>query len=58
MILTSETARTITESMNAPIRRAMVLAAGFGSRLGDIGQLRPKPLLPVCDQPLLAWTLR
>jgi mannose-1-phosphate guanylyltransferase len=38
--------------------RAMVLAAGFGSRLGDIGRVRPKPMLPVLGVPLVRWAVR
>ncbi len=30
----------------------MVLAAGFGTRLGPLGDERPKALLPVCNRPL------
>jgi NDP-sugar pyrophosphorylase family protein len=36
----------------------MVLAAGFGSRLGDIGRVRPKPMLPVLGVPLVRWAVR
>lgn len=36
----------------------MVLAAGFGSRLGDLGRLRPKPMLPVLGVPLVRWAVR
>lgn len=35
--------------------RAMILAAGFGTRLGDLTALRPKPMLPVCGAPLVRW---
>jgi mannose-1-phosphate guanylyltransferase len=35
------------------IRRAMVLAAGFGKRLAPITHTTPKPLVPVAGQPLL-----
>ena len=35
--------------------RAMLLAAGLGTRLGPIGEQRPKPLLPVCDIPILRY---
>lgn len=35
------------------IRRAMVLAAGRGTRLAPITNTTPKPLVPVADRPLL-----
>jgi len=35
------------------IRRAMVLAAGFGKRLAPITHTTPKPLVPVAGRPLL-----
>ncbi|MDW8282637.1 MAG: NDP-sugar synthase [Myxococcales bacterium] len=37
--------------------RAMVLCAGMGTRLGPLSQERPKPLLPVCDYPLVRYAL-
>ncbi len=36
-----------------PYPRAVILAGGRGSRLGTLGQVLPKCLLPVFDQPLL-----
>jgi NDP-sugar pyrophosphorylase family protein len=33
----------------------MILAAGFGTRLGTLTQQRPKPMLPVCGAPLVRW---
>lgn len=39
-------------------RRALVLAAGFGSRLHPLTTLVPKPLLPLCGTPMLERTLR
>ncbi|MBI5556512.1 MAG: NTP transferase domain-containing protein [Deltaproteobacteria bacterium] len=33
--------------------KAMILAAGFGTRLKPYSLLRPKPLFPVLDQPLI-----
>jgi mannose-1-phosphate guanylyltransferase len=43
--------------MNTPLHDVygMVLAAGFGTRLGHLSDERPKPLLPVCDVPLVRW---
>ncbi|MSP17054.1 MAG: NDP-sugar synthase [Myxococcales bacterium] len=35
----------------------MILAAGFGTRLGALSDERPKPLLPVGDVPLIRWAL-
>ncbi len=37
--------------------RAMVLAAGFGTRLGALSDELPKPLLPVADAPILRYGL-
>lgn len=37
--------------------RGMVLCAGMGSRLGELGSELPKPLLPVCNHPLLTYGL-
>lgn len=38
--------------------KAMVLCAGFGTRLGELTREIPKPMLPVGDWPLLAYVLR
>lgn len=37
--------------------RAIVLAAGEGTRLRPYTQDRPKCLVPLCDRPLLAWQI-
>lgn len=40
--------------MNRPgIDQAFVLAAGFGTRLRPLTHSRPKPLLPICNRPLI-----
>ncbi|MFB3907613.1 MAG: phosphotransferase [Candidatus Eisenbacteria bacterium] len=41
----------------APLR-AIVLAAGFGTRMLPLTRTMPKALLPVAGRPLLEWTLR
>lgn len=35
--------------------KAMLLCAGLGTRLGELGELRPKPMFPVCDRPILEY---
>ena len=35
--------------------RAMLLCAGLSTRLGPLGAAIPKPLLPVCDLPILRY---
>ncbi len=42
--------------MNPPALRAMVLAAGFGTRLGPLTDTTPKPLVPIANRPLLEYT--
>ncbi len=37
--------------------KAMVLAAGLGTRMRPLSALVAKPVLPVLNRPLLAWTL-
>ncbi len=37
--------------------RGMVLCAGMGSRLKGLGAELPKPLLPVCNHPLVTYAL-
>jgi NDP-sugar pyrophosphorylase family protein len=38
--------------------QAMILAAGFGTRLLPHTQVRPKPLFPIVNQPLLLLTIK
>jgi NDP-sugar pyrophosphorylase family protein len=37
--------------------RALILAAGFGTRLGALSDELPKPLLPVCDVSLIRYAV-
>jgi NDP-sugar pyrophosphorylase family protein len=37
--------------------RAMVLCAGYGTRLGSLTRELPKPMLPVCERPMLGYIL-
>jgi mannose-1-phosphate guanylyltransferase len=40
--------------LDAPVH-ALLLAAGLGTRLGELSAERPKPMLPVCNRPLVRW---
>lgn len=39
------------------IRRGMILAAGFGTRLRPLTRRVPKPMVPLCNRPLIGWAL-
>ncbi|MEW5772365.1 MAG: NTP transferase domain-containing protein [Thermodesulfobacteriota bacterium] len=43
--------------MNAPLRRAVIPAAGLGARMRAVDPLRPKELLPVAGRPLILHAL-
>lgn len=43
--------------MTSPGYMGVILAAGRGSRMGPFGDLLPKPILPICNRPLLAYQL-
>ena len=37
--------------------RAVVLVGGFGTRLRPITHTLPKPMVPLCNRPLIAWAI-
>ena len=37
---------------------ALILSAGYGTRMGEVGKLWPKPLWPLGEKPILEFVLR
>ena len=37
--------------------KALILAAGKGERFFPFNVFRPKPMFPICNRPLMAWTI-
>ena len=37
--------------------KGMILAAGYGTRLRPITNTIPKPMVPLCNRPLIAWAI-
>lgn len=37
--------------------KTMILAAGYGTRLRPVTYTLPKPIVPLCGQPLVAWAI-
>ncbi len=45
-------------SKTRDVRTAVILAAGSGTRIGELGKLVPKPLIPIVNEPLIRRILR
>jgi dTDP-glucose pyrophosphorylase len=43
--------------MNHPVRQGVILAAGRGARLQPLSSIRPKPLQPICNKPIMQYHL-
>lgn len=43
----------VDQASQQPMNRALVMAGGFGKRLGDLTRTTPKPMLPVAGRPML-----
>lgn len=43
--------------MTEPAYQGVILAAGQGARMGPFGEEVPKPVVPICNKPLLAYHL-
>lgn len=37
--------------------QGVILAAGYGSRMGPFGESTPKPIAPICNKPLMGYQL-
>jgi mannose-1-phosphate guanylyltransferase len=48
---------SLAKPLLLPDWRAMILAAGFGTRLKPLTERLPKPLIPLAGQPMLAFSL-
>lgn len=44
-------------SARATVAQALVMAGGFGRRLGNLTDDTPKPMLPVRGRPMMAWVI-
>jgi D-glycero-D-manno-heptose 1,7-bisphosphate phosphatase len=47
----------VARAVSLPVRQAVVLAGGLGTRLGELTAETPKPLLSVGGRPFLEWVI-
>jgi NDP-sugar pyrophosphorylase family protein len=47
----------MAKTANTTIKQAIILAGGFGTRLGYVTKDTPKPILPVAGEPFLRYLL-
>jgi NDP-sugar pyrophosphorylase family protein len=47
----------LPRSSFANVMKGMILAAGFGMRLRPITHTLPKPMVPLCNRPLIEWAI-
>lgn len=43
--------------MEAEVYQGVILAAGHGARMGPFGEGVPKPIVPICNKPLLVYQI-